>query len=175
MDGSQYVRPDDDAAVQLMESSNVLAPIVGLRQLRRRAAASHDAAAAANTTLSHVSEPEGEDERLIEPPEFVVDALAAARAQLAAVNSQRIRYDAAVQLLRASEAAPDKVASLSTRQRVHAVSVAWEVFRAEKPGSWLEEGAMPSFEQAWEFVRDELAAVHPSRRAPHGPFSTRIT
>ena len=80
-----------------------------------------------------------------------------------------------MQLPRASEAAPDKVASLSTRQRVHAVSVAWEVFRAEKPGSWLEEGAMPSFEQAWEFVRDELAAVHPSRRAPHGPFSTRIT
>ena len=41
VDGSQYVRPDDGDAVQLMESSNVLAPIVGLRQLRRRAAASH--------------------------------------------------------------------------------------------------------------------------------------
>ena len=75
---------------------------------------------------------------------------------MAAVNAQRIRYDAAVQLPRASEAAPDKVASLPTRQRVHAVSVAWEVFRAEKPSSWLVEGAVPSFEQAWEFVRDEL-------------------
>ena len=91
VDGSQYVRPDDGDAVQLMESSNVLAPIVGLRQLRRRAAASQDVAAAANPTSSHVAEPEGEDERLTEPPEFVVDALAAARVQLAAVNSQRIR------------------------------------------------------------------------------------
>ena len=105
VDGAQYVRPDDGDAVQLMESSNVLAPIVGLRQLRRRAAASQEAAAAANPMPSQVAEPEGEDERLTEPPEFVVDALAAARAQLAAVNSQRIRYDAAVQLPRASEAA----------------------------------------------------------------------
>ena len=60
VDGSQYVRPDDGDAVQLMESSNVLAPIVGLRQLRRRAAASQEAAAAANTTPSQVAEPEGE-------------------------------------------------------------------------------------------------------------------
>ena len=37
-----------------------------------------------------------------------------------------------MQLPRASEAAPDKVASLSTRQRVHAVSVAWEVVSPQR-------------------------------------------
>ena len=48
VDGSQYVRPDDDAAVQLTESSNVLAPIVGLRQQRHNAAVRPSAPEVAN-------------------------------------------------------------------------------------------------------------------------------
>ena len=48
-------------------------------------------AAVANLALNQAAKAEGEDERSREPPEFVVDELARARAALGATNSHRIR------------------------------------------------------------------------------------
>ena len=42
------------------------------------------------------------------------------------------------------------------RERVHAVDTAWKTFLDGKAVDWLQDGAVPNFEQVWEFVRDEL-------------------
>jgi hypothetical protein len=44
----------------------------------------------------------------------------------------------------------------------------WLAFKSEKPVEWLSEGAAPSLEQTWEFVRDGLANVREDSLAVRG-------
>ena len=71
-------------------------------------------------------------------------------------GKRRPQFQAGLAQPLAPEAETDKLASVPIRERVHAVDTAWKTFLDGKAADWLQDGAVPNFEQVWEFVRDEL-------------------
>ena len=146
--GVAYERPGDAVRLNVTYRTGVLVPVEGLRALQKRKASRPLAVPADAGNASEAG-------AAVEP-EAPVDELAALAAQAAAAKRRRIRNAAAIALPLAPADAPDKVAGVGTRLRVQQVQKALELFVSEQPDGWLPEGAVPTFDQVWMFVRDEL-------------------